>query len=217
MKKIGIVCALVDEAKNIIESISSVKEEKYLFAHFFSGAVNDIDITVLCCGIGGIYSDIATRILITKYKIDHVIILGSAGAISPQVKIGDAVIAKDIILYNTEQSFSSCTSLLEKAKAVCSSTVSADSFVIGRIATVDSFVNTSCIKEDIYESCQADCTEMESAYIAKVCTDYHIPFIAIRIISDLADDNAAASFKATIDSIAVNLKEITLRFLSQYT
>ncbi|WP_432409075.1 5'-methylthioadenosine/S-adenosylhomocysteine nucleosidase [Wukongibacter sp. M2B1] len=224
MKKIGIVCALADEAKNIIESISLRKEIKYLFANFTQGVINGKDVVVSCCGIGGASAEIATRILINKFEIDHMIILGTAGGISPRVKVGDAVILEDIILYNHENDdingcslnpyvFDCDDMLREKAKKACLSVMGTDRVVMGRIATVDTFVDSSDFKEDIYMKCNADCVEMESGYIAKVCNDYNVPFVVVRVISDQSDRFATDCFKANIDNISSKLKEIVIKIL----
>jgi len=224
MKKIGIVCALADEAKDIIKSISPIEESRYLFAKFFSGMVNDNEVTVSCCGVGGIGAEIVTRILINKFKVDYVIILGAGGAISPRVKVGDIVISQDIILYkdkfdgeNSEvfdpQLFSCDAALREKARSACLSVMPEEGVVEGRIATVDTFVDSNDFKGDVYRKSNGDCVEMEGWYIAKVCTDYSIPFIVIRIISDEADGFAEACFKRNIDVISVKLKDIAFNIL----
>ena len=44
--------------------------------------------------------------------------------------------------------------------------------------------------------------EMEGAAVAQVCFDYHVPFAAVRIISDRADDAAHVDFQKFIAQVA---------------
>lgn len=227
MKSIGIVCALEDEAKYIIDSIPMYKEIRYLSFKFFSGVVNGINITVLCSGVGGASAEIGTRILISRFSIEYLVVLGVAGAISTRVKVGDTVIPGDIFQYKLENDEnSSCESHLQTlsydnaltatARSACLTVMQQDRIVTGRIATVDKFVNCSSLKENIYNHCGADCVEMESANIGKVCMDYNVPFTVVRIISDYSDYSAAESFKSNIHNISVQFKDIAFFILSNH-
>ena len=44
--------------------------------------------------------------------------------------------------------------------------------------------------------------DMESAAVAQVCFDYHIPFAAVRTISDRADDAAHVDFPLFLAQLA---------------
>ena len=49
---------------------------------------------------------------------------------------------------------------------------------------------------------EALCVEMEGAAIAQVCQDYNIPFVAVRSISDKADDSAHVDFPQFVKEVA---------------
>ena len=44
--------------------------------------------------------------------------------------------------------------------------------------------------------------EMEGAAVAQVCFDYGVPFAAVRIISDRADDGAHVDFQKFVTEVA---------------
>jgi len=49
---------------------------------------------------------------------------------------------------------------------------------------------------------QALCVEMEGAAVAQVCHDYGLPFVAVRSISDKADDSAHVDFPRFVHDVA---------------
>jgi adenosylhomocysteine nucleosidase len=90
---------------------------------------------------------------------------------------------------------------------------------VGNIASGDKFFNTTPQKEELLEALpNVYCVEMEGAAVAQVCYEYGIPFNIIRIISDVADDNAHIDFPAFIRNIASHysvaiVKEILKNYL----
>lgn len=74
---------------------------------------------------------------------------------------------------------------------------------IGDIASGDKFFNTTTQKDELLRALpDVHCVEMESAAVAQVCYEYNIPFNVVRIISDVADDNAHIDFPAFIRNVA---------------
>ncbi len=67
-------------------------------------------------------------------------------------------------------------------------------YFVGRIVSGDEFVSTNTKKQWLKENFDAMCTDMESASIAHVCFLNKIPFMAIRCISDTADDRAEMAY-----------------------
>jgi adenosylhomocysteine nucleosidase len=49
--------------------------------------------------------------------------------------------------------------------------------------------------------------EMEGASVAQVCTDYKIPFVVIRTISDKADHKSAIDFPRFVEKVARHYAE----------
>ena len=57
-------------------------------------------------------------------------------------------------------------------------------------------------QEALRKEFKADATEMEGAAVAQVCHDYGLPFAALRVISDRADDSAHVEFSRFIECVA---------------
>lgn len=73
----------------------------------------------------------------------------------------------------------------------------------GLIASGDRFVSQTVESQALQRALpDALAVEMECAAMAQVCHDYGVPFAAVRIISDRADDAAHVDFQRFIQSIA---------------
>lgn len=73
----------------------------------------------------------------------------------------------------------------------------------GLIASGDRFVSTTAESRALQQALpDALAVEMEGAAVAQVCTDYGVPFAALRTISDRADDDAHADFTRFIQEVA---------------
>lgn len=81
--------------------------------------------------------------------------------------------------------------------------ISTPKVVLGDIASGDKFFSTTQQKENLLQLLpNVFCVEMEGAAVAQVCFEYSVPFSIIRIISDVADDNAHIDFPAFISKVA---------------
>ena len=73
----------------------------------------------------------------------------------------------------------------------------------GPIASGDQFVSSSTEVKALREAfAKSLCVAMECAALAHVCYDYNIPFVAVRTVSDRADDTAHLDFASFIHDVA---------------
>lgn len=90
----------------------------------------------------------------------------------------------------------------------------------GLIASGDRFVSSAAEVQTLRRGLQAAgmqplAVEMEGAAVAQVCTDYQLPFAAMRSISDRADDSAHLDFPRFVRSIASRYALHTISALVQ--
>lgn len=89
------------------------------------------------------------------------------------------------------------------ARAVSSFGLTDPRSVPGQIATGDQFISSADTVADLRRRLpQAVCVEMEGAAAAQVCYEHGVPFGALRIISDIADDNAQTDFPSFLEQVA---------------
>jgi adenosylhomocysteine nucleosidase len=73
----------------------------------------------------------------------------------------------------------------------------------GNVASGDHFFSSAEAKYRLLEMLPDTlCVEMEGAAVAQVCYEYHIPFVVIRTISDIADEHSPLDFPLFVRHIA---------------
>lgn len=233
--KIGILFAMIEEAKSFLAKSPALKTTKLLQTEFIETACHGHIIVTAVCGIGKSSSAACTQVLITKYECDLVIICGSAGGMDRSVKIGDVVIGDTLFYHDLNVpgrgsskigiDFSACGKFQIKQKVADFITEiiipenqkdirKSFDVSMGAIATGDTSVRHPWTNWYIRKKHQPVCVEMEGASVAHVCTLNKVPFIVIRGISDMASANALEEFKKNIDLASGNAMKVLLLILS---
>lgn len=223
--KIGIIGPSEAEIMPFIKEISNKKETDAAMLTFYSGTYCSIEIVSLYCGVCKVNAAIAAQILIDKFSVTHIIIIGVAGAIDRSLKIGDTVISTEISYHDVDDGilteyhpwmksiyFRSDNELLELCKAMVSKNNFAQKIYFGKIVTGESFISDNG-RDKIITKYNPLCVDMETASIAHVCYVNKIPFIAIRSISDTEDESGTEAFEKNCGSVSLNSINVLKKIL----
>lgn len=225
MKKIGIIFAMEEEINAFKEHIHIDKEENIFDLHLYEGTFNNNQCIFTVSGVGKVNSARTCQILIDHYNTDIVINVGVAGGINNSLKVGDIIIGNklvqhdfDITAFNHKLGYipnigiyiNSNNHLVNLSKKILKN--NNYTFYIGTIASGDIFCTDKKQSNKIANEFEALCVEMEGASIAQVCHLCHIPFLVIRCISDVPNNNNVITYEEFLDisskKIALVLKKI---------
>ncbi|MCD7951275.1 MAG: 5'-methylthioadenosine/adenosylhomocysteine nucleosidase [Erysipelotrichaceae bacterium] len=227
---LGIIGAMEEEVTELLKLMDIEAEDKILSYTFYQGKMHGKDVIVLQGGIGKVNASLSTTLLLTKYNIDYVINIGTAGGIKESQNIGDVIISSSVVHHDVDVEgfgyeygkipgmptmFKPDEDLLEKTKNILN--LQHMHYHIGLIASGDQFVCRQDQVDNIKNHFpQAVCSEMEAASIAQVCYVFHTPFIITRSLSDIFNKGdsqvqfdtfvktaSAASAKMCYDLVAV--------------
>jgi hopanoid-associated phosphorylase len=114
-------------------------------------------------------------------EISGVISIGIAGALSPSLRVGDCVIAREIVVggkrFQTDTTWADgLAGRIPEAKS-------------GAIAGVLQPAGDKAAKAALHLATGADAVDMESGIAAEVAASRDLPFVALRVISDDALDS----------------------------
>jgi len=215
MSKIAIMGAMPEEIAPLLEKVENVKKIEYANNFYYEATYQGKELVIAYSKIGKVFSSLTASTLLEKFACDKLLFSGVAGAINPDLKIGDLIIADklcqhdlDISIFGHDFGFvpegakfvATDATLREVAKEVAKA--NGLSLIEGTIATGDQFVASNERKEFIAKNFQADALEMEGASVAVVCDALNVPFFVLRAISDTANDDAEMDFDAFMISSA---------------
>ena len=203
MKTIGIIGAMPSELVAIQNAQETPVKEEIAGYTFCSSEHGGKRIVTVCCGIGKVNAAVCTQILIDRFGAEEIINTGIAGGMKQGIKVLEIVIStsalphdidphflKDYPPYHAE--YEADEALQALAAKVCNE----KSIVChaGRIVSGDVFLTDSAVKAKLVEAHDPYAVDMETAAIGQCAWRNGVPFVSVRCISDLADDEGAMSF-----------------------
>ena len=209
--KFGIIGPCEDEIMPFIHKMDNVTIEESAKLKFHIGTYLGIDIVSLFCGVCKVNAAIATQILISKYDVTDILVVGVAGAIDKTLKIADTIVSSEIAYHDVADGILTeyhpwMESVYFRADDKLSSGIiranSEDKSVfLGRIVTGEVFIVEDG-RAQIIEKHNPHCVDMETASIAHVCYANEIPFAAIRSISDTPHESGSEAFEKYVKQAA---------------
>ncbi|MCI7241089.1 MAG: 5'-methylthioadenosine/adenosylhomocysteine nucleosidase [Bacilli bacterium] len=218
MKRIGIIFAMKEELDSLLKYLKIEKEYNIFDLKFYEGMIHNNYCILTESGVGKVNSARCTQILIDNMDVDMIINIGVAGGISEKLKVCDIVIGEklvqhdfDITAFNHEKGYipnvgvyiDSDTYLVNIAKECINN--KKYNVVSGIIASGDIFCTESWMSKKINTKFNALCVEMEGASIAQVCYLSNIPFIVIRSISDVPNNNNVLTYEEFLNESSKNV------------
>jgi adenosylhomocysteine nucleosidase len=171
----------------------------------FKANIGPNEVTVLLTGIGG--DNAAKAMQSIPVELHEVCISsGLAGSLQAVLKPGDIVAARATETLDKRYAAESDGSLKDLAVACGARAVNVS-------LTSEKIIATAEEKEDLSRS--GSIVEMESTYILAAAAQKHVPGVAVRAISDAADEDLPVDFARILDAhghlkIGGLLKEVAL-------
>ena len=194
---IGIIGAFDEEVEKFIETFQ-LKEEEDSIWNIYLGEYKGKQLVVCRSGIGKVNSGAMTQYLIDHFHVDLIINSGCAGSLLSKVKIMDVILSNYVTYHDFQPTRVMEYSVPEQGKVTASTKlihvaeealakIEVKNYYIAPIASGDCFVTDANMRDRIYTATGAYAVDMESASIGHICKLNHIPFLAVRTISDFSD------------------------------
>lgn len=232
-KKVGIIGAMSVE----LELLKSKLEENPAVTKaggmtFTEGKINGISVVLVQSGVGKVNAALCAQRLILKFGCTHIINTGIAGAMAYGLKVLDFVASTDAVYHDMDATgfgykkteipqmkcsdFPADGKMLEAARSAFKEFPAEHKLVFGRIATGDQFISDKEKKSAIQETCSPACVEMEGAAVAHACWINEIPFVIIRCMSDMADDDGESIYSFNENEAASLSGSLVLSMLGRF-
>ena len=165
----------------------------------------DLGLSVARGGVGKVQFAVHTQHLLDTAPWDLVVCAGTAGALSPDVAVGDVVVGAVTVEHDYNNRMFQRPKPRFEADAVALAALrhvhpAPDSFRVhfGAVASGDEDVVDADRRDRLRELTGALCVAWEGAGGARACAFSQTPFIEIRGLTDQADHLAVTDFQANL-------------------
>ena len=156
----------------------------------YRGKLEGRDCLLVRTGMGKERAESATQLVLQRYPVTAVISLGFAGALSPELTIGDVVVCSTMHCasgpvgwHGEVEAYHADAVLLALASVTAGEGVPRIPR-LGTGVTVRHLASSTQKMQALGIGLRADTVDMESYWIARIASARQVPFIAIRSISD---------------------------------
>mgnify|MGYP002856065442 CR=1 FL=1 len=230
MEKIGIIGAMETEVKMLRSKLENQISTDFAGLTFYEGTISGKNLIIVRSGVGKVNAALCAQALALKFGASKIINTGIAGATGGGLNVFDFVTSTEAVYHDMsveffgykpgqvpgmELAFKADKNMIEAAKKAFLNTEFSKEHKIlaGRIASGDQFISDSAVKNHIKELFSPLCVEMEGAAIAHACTLNKVPFVIIRCMSDMADDNGESTYNFNEDSAAEASAKLILELI----
>lgn len=206
---IGIIGAMAEELELLFRSAEMGEETRKAGMTFRRGTLHGQPILAVKSGVGKVNAAVCTQALV-DLGADCVLFTGVAGAIDPELRIGDIVVSTaciqhdmdvtalgfgpGVIPYQEVSVFPADAELVELA-AEAGQSAAKGKAIRGIVLSGDQFIASRDKVQQLRDSFGGACAEMEGAAVAQVCHLNEVPYVVIRSMSDQADGSAHMNFE----------------------
>lgn len=226
--KIGIICAGDDEVAPILSMMRTEKISHKAMLKFYEGKLENQNIVTLFSGVCKVNAAIAAQILIDTYGCDMIINGGTAGSMDQHLKPFDLVVSTKAAYHDVDEEiltdfhprmkscyFQADEKLVSLARNVAKKYMQDSQVVFGTTVTGENFIEEN-EKKKILEKYAPLSVDMETASIAHVCYVNEIPFLAVRAITDCANEEAKDNFEENCKKASEKSAEFVRRMLKEW-
>lgn len=213
MQRIGIIGPNIPEIEPFIKAHESEQVGEFAGKPYYKADFGQLELIMTHSGICKVNAAMHTQIMIDQFKPDALIMVGVSGAIE-NLKIADTVIGTMTAHHDVEKEyfntdypfcaledgyFESDRELLELFKEALKDE---EDVFFGKLVTGEYFVDQEG-RDHIIKNFSPMSVDMETAAFTQVAAANKVPFIAIRSITDTADESGLSNFRKNFEQ-AIN-------------
>lgn len=226
---IAIIGAMPQEVSTLSARLEAMTTNEAAGVVIYSGLLDGVPVVVTQSGIGKVNATIATALVIERFSPRMVINTGSAGGIGDGLAVGDVIIGHRVAHHDVDVTafgyqmgqmaqmpvdYPSDDRLIAVAQD-CAKVFPNATVHSGQIVSGDQFVaDTQRFNTIRTWFPQAVAVEMEAAAIAQTCYQFDLPFVVIRAVSDLANEDASISFDEFVEQAGKHSAEMVIAMVS---
>jgi adenosylhomocysteine nucleosidase len=213
---IGILCALPSERELLVAALDGPAPVPGDALDARVGRLDGHDVAIATTGVGKVNAAIAATLLVERLGCRALVLSGVAGGLSPELGVGDLVIAERLIdvdygritdagrlIYHPGSlplpgvapdpgyrlSATLVGAVRERVRA------SGVAVTFGTVLSGDAFLASASVRDELATRWSAVAIEMEGAGVCGAAERFGIPWLVVRALSDRAGEGSATDFE----------------------
>lgn len=205
---LGIIGAMDVEINAVKEKITQRTITEIAGTQFVCGFIEQVMVCAAQCSPGKVNAAVCAQAMIDNFDVDKIINIGVGCSLSENVIIKNVVIADDVCEYDIDITalgeplgfINGLNTIKIKTDKQLSEQLArtainhGEKIHRGTIASGDTFIADSNLKQRLADEFRAVCGEMEGAAIGHTCALNGIPFAVMRTISDGGDERSQMDY-----------------------
>ena len=198
MNRVAIVSAMDEETEYIHEYLTKREGWSRIKGNLYRNEKKDIDLFVKVLGVGKVNAAYSTADVISEFNPDFIVNIGVSGGLAPNAKRGTVAIGKSYVQTDfhpyIEDNYPEIKDTEDWIIDGLEKSARDNNFyyITGRLATGDFFLSDEKERQNIIDTFNPVSFDMETAAIAQVASAKNIEFAALRIFSDLANNESVS-------------------------
>jgi adenosylhomocysteine nucleosidase len=214
---VGILAAMAGELEAVLGDFETQPSaEPVAGRSFHRGVLHGHTAVAVIAGIGKTAVATTTTLLIDRYGVERIVLLGAAGRVCAELSLGDVVVATELVHHDLDARpifpryhvpTLGASRLATDAALSALALAAAEAFIAedhgnaarvrsGLVLSGDRFMDRPAIDELRWRFPDGLAVEMEGAAVAQVCLEAGTPCAIVRSISDDGDADAFRTFLA---------------------
>jgi adenosylhomocysteine nucleosidase len=219
MRTIALIGAMDSEIQAYRENACNISEVTDGNFTFTVGELFETHVVITCSGQGKVLAALTTQKVLDLYHPKAVIMTGVAGALRPDLRVGDVVVSTDCVQHDLD------VSILGFSRGTVPDTayrfIRADAHLIGlamtarlgnhrlvtgRVLSGDQFFTEeeTLQRPYLFEELEGSVIEMEGAALAQVCAYNAVPFVIVRTVCSELEGNQEEQYRRSLASVVNN-------------
>jgi adenosylhomocysteine nucleosidase len=214
---VGIITALDTTLEQIKKNIDITEYSTVAGRDFFKGTLQGTRVILVRSPMGKVNNAITAQLLMATFSAGAVISISPAGAVSPQIKIGDVILATEVYQHDfgtwkpygfiwsktpayqesastNYNRFPGLTGQRIPQQFIAELSTATNTIFQDIIVSGDQFIASAEKRDWLHKKFEAAAVDMGAAAIAQVCYANRTPVILVRVITDSAGSGARTMF-----------------------
>ncbi|MBN2809906.1 MAG: 5'-methylthioadenosine/S-adenosylhomocysteine nucleosidase [Deltaproteobacteria bacterium] len=198
--RIALITALRHELQPLLAR-GSWRLEKISGRNFYHRCFAGKEVVATTSGLGKVMAAATTQMLIDCFQADLILNFGSCGGLDPGLKIGDQVLASQVIEYDFASAHKAVPTTACDDFLLSRLTVGFPHLKLGPLASADRNADTVAIREALFSQYQALAADWEGASIVRVARRMGVPALVLRGVTDVGAAELTSEYESNYQAV----------------